>query len=975
MLRQFPLHIHISTLFILLILAVGGLISGVSYSISRHIIETEATEQMARVNRQTQIELERLIAPAEVTLNLIRYHDLGGARNLDERLQGLPLMTDALQRSPALSALYVGDATGDFFLVRRIQDEAERQRFHASAAARFVVQSIERHQGVGKPVGTYLFYDERLTLLNRENHPEYGPQYDPRQRGWFISAQQAAGKPIKTEPYRFFSNQRLGMTLAVTSRQGQAIWGADILLNTLNDNLRAQKITAHTQIALSSYQGRVLAYSDSEARLVARPDAKGVLQLPNLEQMGIPILAQLAPQVRESRSSSEPVRSLLQDAEVWKTSVTQIPLEGHLPLYLVIAAPEQELLANAIAIRHAAILITCLVILLSLPVTWWMARGISKSLRHLALEADAIRHFEFAPSADAHSMISEVQHLGAAMSTMKRTIRRFLDISHTVAAAEDFDQLLSKLLGETIDAAEADAGILYLADGSILRPAVCMDHAGTALELVLPEISIGQSGPLLEQAMHTAKSCAAPLGGSDIDALGVAQLVVQAKAVHAVAVPLQNRRHDLVGAILILRRQASDAALLSFVEALSDSAAISLETRELIQAQKLLFESFIRMIAGAIDAKSPYTGGHCARVPELTKMLAQAACTAQTGPFADFSLDESAWEAVHVAAWLHDCGKVTTPEFVVDKATRLETIYDRIHEIRMRFEVLKRDAEIECLRAIAAGTPVAQAQVTLQAQWRELDDDFAFVAHCNDGDEFVSPEKCERLRQIARRTWLRTLDDRLGLSHEEKMRKERAPAAPLPVLEPLLADKPEHQFERRAQERFTEDNPWGFRVTPPALLYDQGELHNLTVPHGSLNDEERYKINEHIIQTEIMLSQLPFPKHLRTVPELAGGHHEKMDGSGYPKRRTGDQMSPVARMMAIADIFEALTAGDRPYKKGKMLSEALKIMVSMKENHHIDPELFDLFVQSGVYREYATRFMKPEQIDPVQWVDGQLVVS
>ena len=392
---------------------------------------------------------------------------------------------------------------------------------------------------------------------------------------------------------------------------------------------------------------------------------------------------------------------------------------------------------------------------------------------------------------------------------------------------------------------------------------------------------------------------------------------------------------------------------------------MSLESKELIKAQKMLFEAFIQLIAGAIDAKSPYTGGHCARVPELTKMLARAACAESSGPFADFQLGEEEWEAVHVAAWLHDCGKVTTPEYVVDKATKLETLYDRIHEVRMRFEVLKRDAEIACLKAIAAYQPEVEARAELARKLAGLDDDYAFVASCNEGGEFMAPEKLERLKEIAARTWTRTLDDRIGISHEEKERKARTPTPALPVVEPLLADRPEHVFERAPRDRMPADNKWGFRLDVPEALYNKGELYNLGVARGTLSDEERYKINEHIVQTLIMLTQLPFPKHLRNVPEIAAGHHEKMDGTGYPRRLVRDEMSPVARMMAIADIFEALTAIDRPYKKGKTLSEAIKIMSFMKKDKHIDPELFDLFLRSGVYREYAERFMKPEQIDTV----------
>jgi hypothetical protein len=320
---------------------------------------------------------------------------------------------------------------------------------------------------------------------------------------------------------------------------------------------------------------------------------------------------------------------------------------------------------------------------------------------------------------------------------------------------------------------------------------------------------------------------------------------------------------------------------------------------------------------------------------------------------------------LHIAAWLHDCGKVTTPEYVVDKATKLETLCDRIHEVRMRFEVLKRDAEIACLKGIAAGGNAGELQKALQQQLQKLDEDFAFVAQCNEGGEFMAPEHVERLHAIAARTWQRTLSDRVGISHEERQRKERSPQAKLPVTETLLADKAEHLFLRDERDRLEAGNPWGFRVKVPEYLYNRGELYNLCVARGTLSEEERFKINEHIIQTIIMLDKLPFPRHLRRVPEIAGGHHEKMDGSGYPKRLTREQMSLPARMMAIADIFEALTAVDRPYKKGKTLSEAIRIMGQMQKEQHIDAELFALFLRSGVYLEYAQRYMAPALIDEV----------
>jgi hypothetical protein len=229
----------------------------------------------------------------------------------------------------------------------------------------------------------------------------------------------------------------------------------------------------------------------------------------------------------------------------------------------------------------------------------------------------------------------------------------------------------------------------------------------------------------------------------------------------------------------------------------------------------------------------------------------------------------------------------------------------------------------------------------------------------------MASDRVERLRRIAQRTWQRTLDDRLGISWEERQRKERTPAVALPATEPLLADRPEHVIERAAADLMPRDNPFGFKLTMPAHRYNRGEMHNLAIVRGTLTEEERYKINEHIVQTIIMLEKLPFPRHLRSVPEIAGGHHEKMDGGGYPRGLTKEQMSPVARMLVIADIFEALTAADRPYKKGKTLSEAIGIMARMCRDRHIDAQLFELFLVSGVHRRYAERYLQPQQIDDV----------
>ncbi|WP_394471231.1 HD domain-containing phosphohydrolase [Roseateles sp. DC23W] len=399
----------------------------------------------------------------------------------------------------------------------------------------------------------------------------------------------------------------------------------------------------------------------------------------------------------------------------------------------------------------------------------------------------------------------------------------------------------------------------------------------------------------------------------------------------------------------------------ALVEALAAQAAVALDNMELLQSQKELTESLIRMLATTIDAKSPHTGRHCERVPELALQLAQAACDASDGPLKHFAFrSEREWEEFRIGAWLHDCGKVTTPEYVIDKATKLETIHNRIHEVRMRFEVLHRDLEIQKLQAQVAGTwSDAQEAAHLDAL-AQLTQEFAFVARCNIGEQPLGDEEVQQLARIGERRWTRHFDDRLGLSATEMERRAQEPLQTLPCSEPLLADRPRDVVPRPPEQRL--DPAFGFRMDMPEHLYNRGELYNLSVRSGTLTAEERYKINEHMVHTVLMLERMPFPKHLRRVPEYASTHHERMDGKGYPRQLGPEQLSVPSRIMAVADIFEALTAADRPYKQPKPLSEALGVMQRLAGTH-IDADIFNLFLQAGVCLEFARRHLSPEQID------------
>jgi HD-GYP domain-containing protein (c-di-GMP phosphodiesterase class II) len=959
---RFPLHIHLSTLFILMTLIISGVIAGVGYRMSYDMLESSAQDLTQRTSREIASEIKGIIAPASMTIELLSYHRLTGKTTLQARLDSASVLLPALSNTSGMTSLYVGYDSGDFFYLHRFGSAEERAKTGAPKNNIYQLRSIVRRAGHAE--STYAYLDSHMRVLREEAHPDYAANFDPRKRGWYQDAMAATGT-ITTKPYVFFAVGEVGLTIAKRAQNGHAVIGGDIALSALGTALQQQKVTPSSQLALVSGNGQVVAYEDLKKLVTAPATQIAPPMLRHMDDFGIPALKGLAASISKNMDAKGLSKTVAINGDDWRVSIQPIELEGAEPLYLMVAIPKSELFATALKIRSTSILITLLVILIAIPVIWIIAHAISKSLRTLVREAEAIRRFEFARPIELRSAITEVNALAETMDVMKTTIRKFIDITHAVAAENDFEKLLPMLLNETIAAGGAQAGALYLVDNNALTPCAAFTKSGKEVSTELSPLVLNNLPAVLRIALEQQQARHDMMSSKEMRTFGLDALCEQNETVCIIAVPLFNRKHDLVGLMLLKRNTRIDDAQLAFVGALSDSASSSMETRGLIREQKALFEAFIQLIAGAIDAKSAYTGGHCARVPELTKMLVKAACDQTEGPYANFKLNDDEWEAVHVGAWLHDCGKVTTPEYVVDKATKLETIYDRIHEVRMRFEVLKRDAEIKCLQAIAAGESQQVMQARLAEELREIDEDFTFIASCNEGGEFMAPDKVARLKDIAARTWLRTLDDSIGISHEEKQRRAAQASVPLPATEFLLADKPVHLFERRPQDRIAPDNKWNFRMKVPDLLYNKGEVYNLSVGRGTLTEEERYKINEHMVQTIMMLSQLPFPRHLRQVPEIAGGHHEKMDGTGYPKMLKKEEMSPVARMMAIADIFEALTAADRPYKKGKTLSESIKIMSFMKKDQHIDPELFDLFLRSGTYKEYALRYMAPGQIDDV----------
>lgn len=518
-----------------------------------------------------------------------------------------------------------------------------------------------------------------------------------------------------------------------------------------------------------------------------------------------------------------------------------------------------------------------------------------------------------------------------------RSLELLYRVGIALSAERNKNRLLEMILLEAKNLCNADGGTLYLrTDDDHLKFAIMRtDSLGIALggttgaPISFPPIpmvdaltgkenhkNVATAAAILKRSVNIPDAYHA--AGFDFTGTKAFDSKNNYRSKSFLAIPLVNGEDRVIGVLqLVNARDPSTAELVPFaedhqriVEALASQAGIALDNQLLMEDQRELLESFIKAIAAAIDAKSPHTGGHCERVPVLTDMLAQAACDTTTGPLASFQLSEEEWYELKIAAWMHDCGKVTTPVHVMDKATKLETIFDRIEVVRMRFEVLRRDAELEYLRGLhSEGSDALALRTAYEAKLAELADALALVERSNVGGEFLEPEKQAKIAALAKVT-----------------------------------------LEQNGTRR-------------PLLTPE--EVKNLTVSRGTLTAEERLVINGHMVQTINMLEALPFPRTLRRVPEYAAGHHEKMDGTGYPRGVYAGDMSIPARIMAIADVFEALTAPDRPYKSAKTLSETMRIMGAMKRDNHLDPDLFDLFVSSGVYREYAKRYMGPALIDQV----------
>ncbi|ART48510.1 HD domain-containing phosphohydrolase [Acidovorax carolinensis] len=942
-------EVLIASVVVLAMLLLTALMAYQLSASARQAITTASSESAQRISQIISERVHRIVDPADATLRLLAFDPVTTAPNLAARLRRLPVLTRLLNQNQLLSAVYVGYPDGQFLLVRPLRHADLREKLGAPQNAAFLLQSRAQEQGGAPLEGRWSFYDAQLQLLATSIRPEYS--YDPRTRPWYAEARQTSAQ-ILTAPYVFFTTQELGVTLSQPSEEGRAVLGLDVALTDLGREIGQLRLMPRTEIAVV----------DKDFRLLAYPDMSRVLQLDGevthtrpLSELGVPSLMALQPlHVRNGES-----RRFEAQGEEWLGQVQPLPSMRWNDLQLLMSIPTAELLKDLNRDLRRQVWIALGLLAALLPLGWIAGRRVGRSISGLTAQAHALARFDFRRPPRPDSQVREVRELGLVMDRMSDTIQDFLHISHHISAESRLDVMLSSVLYQLVQATSCRSGAVYLVDAKHANLVRTARHCEDPQDQPRYPDQLGMAH-FINYADRQVEDEEAALDEPETPA----QQVLRAQ--------LHTRGGQPLG-LLVLRfvqdQRRDGGNFRAFVEKLSGTLSVAIETRNLIEGQRKLFDAVILVLAHTIDAKSPYTGGHCERVPQLAEALMQRICDTREGPFAEVSMTDAEMYEFRLGAWLHDVGKVTSPEHIIDKATKLETIYNRIHEVRMRFEVLWRDAELDYWQQREDGGDPARLQTELVRKRAQLQEDFAFVARSNVGGEAMADSDVQRLQAIGQTQWQRHFDDRIGLSQAERERLAGAPPRNLPATECLLADRPEHVVpwggQRPPVEVCNPANQWGFDMVLPPQEIHLGELHNLSVRRGTLTAEDRFKINDHIVQTIIMLNSLPFPPHLARVPAIAGSHHEKLDGTGYPRRLKGDELTLADRVMTLADIFEALTASDRPYKLPKTLSESLAIMAGMVRNQHIDSQVFRVFLHGGVWRDYAEQFLPLAQHDAV----------
>jgi len=541
----------------------------------------------------------------------------------------------------------------------------------------------------------------------------------------------------------------------------------------------------------------------------------------------------------------------------------------------------------------------------------------------LAISTRAEGEENMPPDTENRIDISELVRVGIALSSEK-----------------NLDQLLDLIVAEARKITNADGGSLYIFNEKkdTLQFAVIQNRKLNVWQKGIDRIISWPPIPLhdadgRENYRNVASACALQkkiinipdvYKDRDFDFSGTRAFdrMNDYRSVSMLVVPMLDHEDEVIGVLQLINARALKTSNITLflqsqqeiVRSLASQAAVAINNARFISDLEKLLHAFVEAIARAIDEKSPSTRGHITRVSELTDAMAREIAKIKTGPLEQVSFTAAQLDEIRLAALMHDIGKIVTPEHVIDKGTKLEGLSDRIEVVRLRVEVFKRDLRVQWLEkawtAAQKNEPAPDGE-ELEQSLRQLDQDFEFIALLNGCILQVDAAAERRVAAFAAKT---------------------------------------------------------FRIkdTTQPLLYPD-EVSNLFIRYGNLNQSERGIINQHVVMTGKMLEDVPFPRRFRNVPRFAVMHHEKLNGKGYPHGLSQDMIPLPARILAIADIFEALTAADRSYKNGKKLSEAVRILEEMAESGFLDKEVCDLFVTSGLVSEYACRYLDDVQRDAFSW--------
>ncbi|PKH06759.1 HD domain-containing phosphohydrolase [Moritella sp. Urea-trap-13] len=879
-------------------------------------------------------------------------------------------LTRYLAKDTLTNSIYMGFSNGDLLGAHKLSSKTKQYYYDAPENATFVIETLEYKQaGSNTLTRVYLSPDFKIidtTVTNNDSLNVF-------ERTWYKIGIQSLNL-VPTPVYKDLRTNEDSLTLVQKHQFADVVIATDLNIKTIVDSLKSSDLSHDAIRILFGDQGQFIIYHNNDSRFSninntsdtdtdtdTDTDMASLLQKDQFKQI-----------VRNNLNKNK-LFTFDFKGEKWLAQSHKIGFFQGNKAHLIIAVPKNSILAPSKKMLKETMLMLVSIGFLFIPLSWFFARVLTRPLRTLSEQIKQVTALDVSETTTTLSHIDEIADLQLSTAKMRKTLDDFLRLLTMLSNEQDIHSLLEKTCSKASVMLEADCAFVYLKsaeDDSILEPFILhtQNDSINADISQCPNLSTQWPYEKLRNNVNVKDIQFNLIHPMLKTALVKAGIHPENSNVYTLTIPLVDRSGHILGLLGFSYDECLGGDDLTHVmgvaKALSDFVSLSFEGQDLIAKQKELLNSFIKLIAGAIDTKSPYTGAHCQRVPELASMLAAAACKSTHTQFRKFNLDSEGWEQLNIAAWLHDCGKVTTPEYVIDKATKLETIYNRINEIRMRFEVLIRDAQIQALTAISQGECAKQTNNILADNIRLIEDDFAFLAKCNLGENVVDDDAIARIESISQQTWLRFLDDELGLSPAELAQKNRTAPITLPIMEPVLSDRAEHMISHIDNSLELEAH-LRFNMKRPLQRNNQGELHNLMIQRGTINAEERYIINHHVIQTITMLEQLPLPPHLSRVPEIAGGHHEQLNGRGYPRGYQEEEISLEARILAIADVFEALTASDRPYKTAKSLSQSIKILSFMSKDRHIDSDLFKLFLSSGIYLEYAHKYLKPEQIDNV----------